>query len=302
MTVHDHRVGFFVDDHQLAAAAGRYVNMGLAQGDPVLVVATGPHLALIEEAAFPDDRDPGAASGYVALDADPTLRSLTADGGPDRDRLLTTLGGLSEALGARRGRVRVLGEMVAMLWQRGDVATAIALEELWNDVAQDLDLELLCVYPAEALGRGDLPQLRRVCREHSAFVTPEVSSATAGATGSRVFLPAPQAVSAARRFVAEMLEEWGQTRVLDDVILIVSELATNAVLHGGSPFRASVRREGDSVLIEVEDANAGYPYREPRRLEGLDGRGIAIVEDLSHRSGCRRLADSKVIWAELEAG
>jgi anti-sigma regulatory factor (Ser/Thr protein kinase) len=228
-----------------------------------------------------------------------------AGGVPRLDRLVSTVGDLVGRSSGRR--VRAYGEMVALLWQRGDVAEAIALEGLWNDLARELDLDLLCSYSVEALGTSDLHQLQQMCREHSAFVTPDASSPTteehvAGARSrSRVFLPAPQAVSATRRFVADVLADWGQAPLVEDGVLIASELATNAVVHGGSPFRTSVRVQDDSVLIEVEDAHAGTPQRGPARLEGLDGRGIAIVEDLSHRSGCTRLPDSKVLWAELAA-
>jgi hypothetical protein len=302
-TVHEHRVGFFADDERLAVEAGRFVRAGLDEGTGVLVIATPPHRALIDAEAG------SSADGYVSLDADSTLRSLLVDGQPDLDLLLASLGDLIAGLRARGGRVQAYGEMVARLWQRGDVEGAIALEALWNDLARELDLDLLCGYPAEILGDAELPQLRAMCREHNALVTPDASSPAAqGAyaddvhSRSRVFLPAPQAVSATRHFVADVLAEWGQSPLVEDCVLIASELATNAVVHGGSPFRASVRREAHSVLIEVEDADAATPYRGPALLDAVDGRGIAIVEDLAHRSGCRRLADSKVLWAELAAG
>ena len=302
-TVHEHRVGFFADDERLAVEAGRFVRAGLDEGVGVLVIATAPHRALIDAEAG------SSPDGYVSLDADSTLRSLLVDGLPDRDRVLASLGDLIGGLSSHGGgRVQAYGEMVARLWQRGDVDGAIALEALWNDLARELDLDLLCSYPAEILGDGDLTQLRAMCREHNAFATPDASSPTVqeapaddAQSRSRVFLPAAQAVSATRRFVADVLVEWGQRPLVEDGVLIASELATNAVVHGASPFRASVRHEADSVLIEVEDADAGTPRRGPSLLDALDGRGIAIVEDLSHRSGCRRLADSKVLWAELAA-
>jgi len=301
-TVYDHRVGFFADDERLAGEAGGFVSAGLAQGCGVLVIATPRHRALIDAGVSAD------RSQYISLDADSTLHSLMVDGMPDVERLLASLGDLIAGLRAQGGRVQAYGEMVARLWQRGDVDGAIALEALWNDLARELDLDLLCSYPAEILGDGDLTQLRAMCREHNAFATPDASSPTVqeapaddAQSRSRVFLPAAQAVSATRRFVADVLVEWGQRPLVEDGVLIASELATNAVVHGASPFRASVRHEADSVLIEVEDADAGTPRRGPSLLDALDGRGIAIVEDLSHRSGCRRLADSKVLWAELAA-
>ena len=86
---------------------------------------------------------------------------------------------------------------------------------------------------------------------------------------------------------------------MDDGELIVSELATNAVIHGRSPFRASIERSADAVRIAVEDVGQGLPQSRIAPYDALDGRGVAIVEALSQRWGCDLLDDGKVFWAEL---
>ena len=57
-----------------------------------------------------------------------------------------------------------------------------------------------------------------------------------------------EAVGAARRLVREALASWDEDSLVADAALIMSELATNAIVHGGSAFRASIERAADVVL------------------------------------------------------
>ena len=50
--------------------------------------------------------------------------------------------------------------MVALLWHQGNVAAAIELETLWNDLAEDRRFSLLCAYPAQVVGEASLDDLR----------------------------------------------------------------------------------------------------------------------------------------------
>ena len=79
--------------------------------------------------------------------------------------------------------------------------------------------------------------------------------------------------------------------------LVLSELATNALLHAGAPFVLTVRYDEKSVRIEVEDASAQMPLMAPGST--LSGRGLYIVAALSDAWGAERRGEGKVVWAEL---
>ena len=127
-------------------------------------------------------------------------------------------------------------------------------------------------------------------------------AAAADTIWSETFLPVPSAAAAARHFVTATLGVWGLGDLSWEASLVVSELATNAVQHGHSPFSASVSRARGVVRIAVEDVAPGRPERRAATRDLLDGRGVAIVEALTSRSGCDILPDSKVVWAELSTG
>ncbi|MFJ5876878.1 ATP-binding protein [Streptomyces sp. S1] len=110
-----------------------------------------------------------------------------------------------------------------------------------------------------------------------------------------VTLPSePASVPAARRYVAEVLTAWGlddSSDQADAVRLIVSELATNAVLHtfGRSPsFTVGVRLEhGERLHVGVTDSHPRRPRRLPAAVQQDNGRGMAIIRSLAAQSGGR---------------
>jgi hypothetical protein len=105
---------------------------------------------------------------YVALDAAALLNELVRDGRPDRSRFRELVGPCLHAAAERGTPARVYGEMVALLWEREQRSTAIALEELWNELAQDVPFVLLCGYPARIFDAPrDAEALRAVCGHHT---------------------------------------------------------------------------------------------------------------------------------------
>lgn len=127
-----------------------------------------------------------------------------------------------------------------------------------------------------------------------------------------VTLPSdPASVSTARRYVAEVLGSWGldsATETADAVRLIVSELATNAVLHtfGQSPtFTVDVRLERDEQLhIGVTDSHPRWPRRLPAAVQQDNGRGMVIIRSLTKEAGGRlsvtpTAEGGKTVWINL---
>ncbi|GAB2865072.1 SpoIIE family protein phosphatase [Nocardioides pacificus] len=106
----------------------------------------------------------------------------------------------------------------------------------------------------------------------------------------------------ARRLVGEHLGECGLSEgVIDDALLVTSELVTNAILHAASPVELRLRADDDEVLIEVLD-NASYEPRKQRPdADDEHGRGLQIVAAVCDRWGTRPTDDGKVVWCVLTA-
>ncbi|MFD7900190.1 MULTISPECIES: ATP-binding protein [unclassified Streptomyces] len=102
----------------------------------------------------------------------------------------------------------------------------------------------------------------------------------------------PASVPAARRYVADLLTEWGlpgRAETADTVRLIVSELATNAVQHtfGQSPtFTVEIVLDRyEQLRVGVTDSHPRWPQRLPAAVQQDNGRGMVIVRSLAAEGG-----------------
>ncbi|NXY99033.1 ATP-binding protein [Streptomyces sp. BR123] len=121
----------------------------------------------------------------------------------------------------------------------------------------------------------------------------------------------PASVATARRYVADVLLEWGlpsDADTADSVRLIVSELATNAVQHtfGQSPtFTVDVRLErGEWLRVGVTDSHPRLPRRLPAAVQQDNGRGMVIIRWLTAEAGGRLSVTptddgGKTVWIGL---
>lgn len=121
----------------------------------------------------------------------------------------------------------------------------------------------------------------------------------------RFFASRPESVTEARAFTTEALTTWGLLGRGDDIRLCVSELATNAVLHGTDPGRGFlVRLDADDevVRLEVHDSRRQHPH--PRHPGDTDttGRGLLLVTALADGWGVEdRTPFGKIVWSCFKA-
>jgi anti-sigma regulatory factor (Ser/Thr protein kinase) len=112
----------------------------------------------------------------------------------------------------------------------------------------------------------------------------------------------PADVAQARRAVREALRRWELDLDPDVVALLVSELVTNALVHGRPPMELRASRVGGGLRVEVLD---GEGERRPRRrsvrpaADDPHGRGLTIVSALASRWGTAPSPGGKAVWFEL---
>lgn len=103
----------------------------------------------------------------------------------------------------------------------------------------------------------------------------------------------------ARKFVEDVLVRWQCDQDVDTINLLVSELVTNAVVHGGSDADVAVRLTDSAVRISVADAGEGMPTRKDADASATSGRGIGLVDELASAWGVEPLPVGKAIWFEV---
>ena len=118
----------------------------------------------------------------------------------------------------------------------------------------------------------------------------------------RTTLPSAVTAPAAARALARDAVERGGRRPavrLDDVALVVSELVTNAVLHGDGDITLDVVVDDDAVHVEVADREPNLPDQPNAALDAESGRGLLLVSRVATQWGVRRSSPGKVVWAHL---
>jgi hypothetical protein len=307
-----HIVHFYDHDEELVRAVGAYLVDGLRTGDVVVIAATPSHRVAFEaflEQSGVDLLEAQEAGRWTPLDAGETLSLFMVDGAPDPEAFAAVIGDrIGRALAPGRP-VRVYGEMVALLWAEGNCSGAISLEALWNELGDRQQFALYCAYPVSAMADASvLRAAKDVCDHHTSVVSPasyvceEYPDVSPDGQGERTrfFLPVPLAARAVRRFVADSLRGWCHDSLIHDAELVVSELASNALLHASSPFRVTVSCEESAVKLAIHDASVVVPTHSKLGPLASGGRGVGIVAALSRRWGTDELTDGKVVWAELD--
>ncbi len=108
-----------------------------------------------------------------------------------------------------------------------------------------------------------------------------------------------RSVAVARRFCHEALLARGHGRFVDDCQLLVSELVTNAVLHGGTAIELRCIVDTHGVRVEVRDGSSVLPGPRHYDVTASTGRGIRLVDALAAKWGAHVEATGKVVWFEL---
>jgi anti-sigma regulatory factor (Ser/Thr protein kinase) len=108
-----------------------------------------------------------------------------------------------------------------------------------------------------------------------------------------------EAPTLAREFLRGATCVEHHSAVLDDAVLMVSELVTNSVLHGGPPVVVAVDCTEDSLQVRVRDGSSELPARRDAEETDESGRGLALVAEMSADWGVDPLEDGKHVWFVL---
>lgn len=120
------------------------------------------------------------------------------------------------------------------------------------------------------------------------------------------FEPVGRSVATARSFVRDTLQGWGFADIIDDAVVLTSELVTNAVVHAGTHADVLCLRSAEGLRIEVSDR---YPEREIPLQGSLatmgspdreGGRGLQLCAAIAGRWGVEYTPTHKQVWFQLD--
>lgn len=298
----DHVVQFYDRDEHLVELVSDYLTASVLEGDAVIVMAVPAHCDMFRGALAAAEFDVQAAEAdgtLLIVDAVEISSNLMADGGLDVEAFEEMVARPVRQAGKGSRPVRVYGEMVAVLWEAGNVPAAIELESRWNQLGAQIPFALFCAYPSKVVsGPGTADAFAEVCSLHSEVLA---DAGPMRAEATRNFDGTLQGPRLARCFVADILQQWDRPDLVDDVMMVVSELATNAVVHAGSDFTVGLSRRDGYIRVEVTDSGVDAPQLQEPDKFATRGRGLLLVDGIASRWGHALVASGKVVWAEIRS-
>jgi signal transduction histidine kinase len=111
----------------------------------------------------------------------------------------------------------------------------------------------------------------------------------------------PVGVRRARRLAAAFARHEHVDAVSEALMLVTSELVSNALRYAHSMVTVTLTRHGPSVRVEVADDGEGLPHLDRPSATAPTGRGLLIIDGLASTWGSHPFGDGKVVWAELVA-
>jgi PAS domain S-box-containing protein len=126
------------------------------------------------------------------------------------------------------------------------------------------------------------------------------------ARAAATFEPVGRSVATARGFVRDTLQGWGLSELIEDAVVLTSELVTNAVVHAGTTAEVRCLRDTDGVRVEVVDRHPEreLPLAEVSRgrldLSSEGGRGLLLCAALATRWGVDYTTADKCVWFRLD--
>lgn len=116
----------------------------------------------------------------------------------------------------------------------------------------------------------------------------------------RAFSPSPAAVAVCRAFARIQLHDWALSpERVDETVLVLSELMTNALRHARTPVVVTLFCDGRAVTLTLTDGDADPPAGRAAATSDEDGRGLRIVEQLCESWGVAPAPVGKTVWARL---
>ena len=171
-----HEVEFYSDDAAFVVGFTRFIEAALEAGNAVIVVATEAHrkdLLATLQARGVDIVAATEQRRYIPLDVAETLSTFMVDDLPDPARFLKVAGNLvaaaAKASKGERPCVAACGECAPTLWEQGKADAAIQVEHLWDEIAKNCNVDILCGYVLNSFHREQESHIyERICAEHSA--------------------------------------------------------------------------------------------------------------------------------------
>jgi hypothetical protein len=177
----EHVVQIYEDDEVFLDLLAGFVSDGVNSGDCAVVIATTAHITALDQRLA----DLGysvshlkSKNQYHPLDAEDTLSKFMVNDWPDENLFNQAISGVIMKAKRNGRKVRAFGEMVAILWAKGQIGATVRLEHLWNKFCENEAFCLFCAYPQSGFVQDASESVMHICGAHSKMISGSGKSGT----------------------------------------------------------------------------------------------------------------------------
>lgn len=177
----EHVVQIYENDDAFLDLLAGFVSGGFNGGESVVVIATDAHLNGLDkrlEAMGYAIAHLISKNQYIRLEAERTLSKFMVNDWPNENLFNHVVSEVIDKAKQNGRKVRAFGEMVAILWAKGQVGATVRLEQLWNKFCENEAFCLFCAYPQSGFTQGASESLMHICGAHSKMVAGVAKSKT----------------------------------------------------------------------------------------------------------------------------
>ena len=169
----NHLVQIYENDEVFMHSLEEFAAHGIDTGEAVIIIATEDHLKELEKHLLSRGLNLEALMAdnlYIPLCAEKTLSSFMVIGWPDKELFSQMVTHLVNRAKGKGRRVRAFGEMVALLWAKGQSGATVQLEYLWNKFCETEDFCLFCAYPKSGFTDDPHTSMTHICSTHTKVI------------------------------------------------------------------------------------------------------------------------------------
>jgi len=176
---HDHLVQIYENDGVFLDTLEEFVKDGFKANDCVVLIATAVHLKAIAQRFKGSKFNLDALiakNKYIPYDAEKALGKFLVDGLPNKDLFMDFVIGILSPARENDYKVRAFGEMVALLWEKGNTEATMMLEGLWDEFCKSEAFCLFCAYPKNGFKEDVNKSMESIYATHSKIINGSISS------------------------------------------------------------------------------------------------------------------------------
>ena len=170
----DHVVQIYENDEKFLDLLFGFVSGGIVAKEYTIVIATSVHLKALHDKLKSNGFDLAKITReglYISIDAEIALSKFMVNDWPDENLFIQLVMDLIGTAKKDGRTVRAFGEMVAILWAKGQIGATVRLEHLWNKFCETQAFCLFCAYPQSGFTQDAAESVMHICSAHSKLVT-----------------------------------------------------------------------------------------------------------------------------------